>query len=207
MTGHAHYISASSPKSKRPNIYIGCSDSRVSAEELMGLDPGMVFVHRNVANQVNGIDMNATSAIEYALTHLKVKHIIVCSHYHCGGVHAAMCPQDFGMMNPWLRGIRDVYRIHQEELDAIKDDSARYDRLVELNIQEQCLNVIKMPCVQERFREDHYPIVHGWVFDLHTGRLKDLNLDLTSLAGDIRKIYDVTDNEWVVNANKALQAG
>ncbi|MDO4231628.1 MAG: carbonic anhydrase [Lautropia sp.] len=193
-------------KSQKPEyLYIGCSDSRASAEELMGLEPGKVFVHRNVANLVNNIDMNASSAIQYAVEHLKVEHIIICGHYNCGGVRAAMLPQDYGMLNPWLRSIRDVYRIHQDELDAIADEDARYDRLVELNIQEQCLNVIKMPCVQERYLEDHYPIVHGWVFDLRTGHLKDLNIDFTSIVNDIQRIYDVTDTRWVVNARKSLE--
>ena len=125
-------------------LYIGCSDSRVAAEELMGFEPGDVFVHRNVANLVHGLDMNAASAIEYAVSHLKVKHIIICGHYNCGGIKAAMLPEDFGTMNPWLSNIRDVYRLHQEELDAIEDEHLRYDRLVELNVQEQCLNVIDL---------------------------------------------------------------
>lgn len=181
-------------------LYIGCSDSRVAAEELMGLEPGKVFVHRNVANLVNGIDLNASSAIQYAVKHLKVNHIIVCGHYNCGGVRAAMLPHDYGLMNPWLRGIRDVYRNHQEELDQIENEDERYDRLVELNIQEQCLNVIKMPCVQERYAEGGLPTVHGWVFDLRTGRLKDLSIDLTSIVNDIHKIYDLTDSQWAVNA-------
>lgn len=180
-------------------LYIGCSDSRVAAEELMGLEPGDVFVHRNVANLVNGIDLNASSAIEYAVSHLKVKHIIICGHYNCGGIRAAMTPRDMGIMNPWLRHIRDVYRIHQDELDQIQDESSRYDRLVELNVQEQCINVIKMSCVQQRYLEDGYPIVHGWVFDLRTGKLIDLNIDFTKILNDIQKIYDLTDTEWVVN--------
>ncbi len=194
-----HYFDKLAETQMPEYLYIGCSDSRVAAEELMGLEPGKVFIHRNVANLVNGIDMNASSAIQYAVTHLKVKHIIVCGHYNCGGVRAAMLPQDYGLMNPWLRGIRDVYRIHQEELDKITNEEKRYNRLVELNIQEQCLNVIKMPCVQERYLEGGLPMVHGWVFDLHTGRLKDLNIDLTSIVNDIHKIYDLTDSQWAVN--------
>lgn len=183
-------------------LYIGCSDSRVAAEELMGFEPGDVFVHRNVANLVHGLDINVASAIEYAVSHLKVKHIIICGHYNCGGIKAAMLPEDLGAMNPWLRNIRDVYRLHQEELYAIEDEHLRYDRLVELNVQEQCLNVIKMACVQERYLLDGYPIVHGWVFDLRTGRLIDLNIDFKNILADIQKIYDLTDSEWVVNARK-----
>ena len=180
-------------------LYIGCSDSRVSAEEMMGLKPGEVFVTRNVANVVNTLDMSATAVIQYAVEHLKVKHIIVCGHYGCGGVKAAMTPQDLGLMNPWLRNIRDVYRLHQAELDAIEDDQKRYDRLVELNVQEQCINVIKMASVQERYILDHYPIVHGWVFDLKTGKLIDLNIDFEEILKNIQKVYDLTNSDWVMS--------
>ena len=183
-------------------LYIGCSDSRVSAEEMMGLKPGEVFVTRNVANVVNTLDMSATAVIQYAVEHLKVKHIIVCGHYGCGGVKAAMTPQDLGLMNPWLRNIRDVYRLHQSELDAIDDEQKRYDRLVELNVQEQCINVIKMAVVQEQYLVDEYPIVHGWVFDLRTGKIIDLEIDFESILKDIQKIYNLTDSEWVMSRKK-----
>ena len=176
-------------------LYIGCSDSRVSAEEMMGLSPGEVFVHRNVANVVNAIDMNASSVIQYAVRELKVKHIIVCGHYHCGGIAAAMEQKDYGLLNPWLRNIRDVYRIHQEELDAIEDPATRFDRLVELNVQEQVINVIKMTSVQQRYAEEGLPVVHGWVFDVRTGLLKDLEIDFEAILGDIMQIYNLTDKE------------
>ena len=176
-------------------LYIGCSDSRVSAEEMMGLNPGEVFVHRNVANVVNAIDMNASSVIQYAVRELKVKHIIVCGHYHCGGIAAAMEQKDYGLLNPWLRNIRDVYRIHQEELDAIEDPATRFDRLVELNVQEQVINVIKMTSVQQRYAEEGLPVVHGWVFDVRTGLLKDLEIDFEAILGDIMQIYNLTDKE------------
>ncbi|WP_332033949.1 carbonic anhydrase [Kaistella sp.] len=183
-------------------LYIGCSDSRVSAEEMMGLKPGEVFVTRNVANLVNTLDMSATAVIQYAVEHLKVKHIIVCGHYGCGGVKAAMTAQDLGLMNPWLRNIRDVYRLHQTELDAITDEHKRYDRLVELNVQEQCINVIKMAVVQEQYLVDEYPIVHGWVFDLRTGKIIDLEIDFESILKDIQKIYNLTNSEWVMSRKK-----
>ena len=188
-------------------LYIGCSDSRATAEELMGMKPGEVFVHRNIANVVNTLDMSSTSVIEYAVEHLKVKHIIVCGHYGCGGVKAAMTPEDFGLLNPWLRNIRDVYRIHREELDSIEDEEAKYKRLVELNVQEQCINVIKMACVQERYILDHYPIVHGWVFDLKSGKLIDLEIDFENILEDIQKIYDLTNSKWLMNKkdNKNLK--
>lgn len=183
-------------------LYIGCSDSRVTAEELMGLSPGEVFVHRNVANVVNTIDMNATSVIQYAVEHLKVNHIVVCGHYNCGGVKAAMTAQDLGLLNPWLRNIRDVYRLHQAELDSIDDINKKYDRLVELNVQEQCINIIKMACVQERYILEQYPEVHGWVFDLRTGKIIDLNIDYKQVLKGIQKIYDLTNSDWMMSRRK-----
>lgn len=171
-------------------LYIGCSDSRVTAEDLMGLNPGDIFVHRNIANMVISIDMNVQSVINYAVRHLKVKHIIVCGHYGCGGVKAAMQPADLGLLNPWLRNIRDVYRIHKDELNAITDEEARYDRLIELNVQEQCINVLKLSAVQEAYY-DHELTVHGWVFDVHTGKLKDLNINFAKILSDIREIYRI----------------
>jgi carbonic anhydrase len=183
-------------------LYIGCSDSRVSAEEMMGMKPGELFVHRNIANVVNTLDMSSTAVIQYAVEHLQVKHIIVCGHYGCGGVKAAMTPEDFGLLNPWLRNIRDVYRLHQAELDAITDEHKKYDRLVELNVQEQCINVIKMACVQERYLIDEYPIVHGWVFDLKTGKLIDLKIDFKKILKSIQKIYDLTNSNWMKSIKK-----
>lgn len=179
-------------------LYIGCSDSRVPAEDLMGLKPGDIFVHRNIANVVNNIDMNVNSVIEYAVSHLKVKHIVVCGHYGCGGINAAMQSTDLGLLNPWLRNIRDVYRMHQTELDAIADQQKKYDRLVELNVQEQCINVVKTAAVQKGFVQNGYPVVHGWVFDLKTGTLKDLNINFEEILTDIQKIYDLTESVWTV---------
>lgn len=173
-------------------LYIGCSDSRVPANDIMGLEPGEVFVHRNVANLVVSIDMNVMSVINYAVRHLKVKHVIVCGHYNCGGVKAAMTPTDLGILNPWLRNIRDVYRLHEDELDNITDEHAKYNRLVELNVYEQCLNVIKTAAVQEEYIESGYPRVHGWVFDLKTGLLKDLQFDFEASLKKIQKLYDLT---------------
>ncbi|MBS1772578.1 MAG: carbonic anhydrase [Bacteroidetes bacterium] len=173
-------------------LYIGCSDSRVPANDIMGLEPGEVFVHRNVANLVVSIDLNVMSVINYAVRHLKVKHVIVCGHYNCGGVKAAMTPTDLGILNPWLRNIRDVYRLHENELDAITDEHDKYNRLIELNVMEQCLNVLKTAAVQEEYIESGSPSVHGWVFDLKTGLLKDLNFDFEGSLKKIQKIYDLT---------------
>lgn len=183
-------------KDQQPDyLYIGCSDSRVPANEIMGLEPGEVFVHRNVANLVNATDLNVMSVINYAVVYLKVKHIIVCGHYNCGGVRAAMIPKDMGILNPWLRNIRDVYRLHKDELNSITDENKRYDRLVELNVQEQCINVTKLASVQQSYLKNKFPVVHGWVFDLHTGMLKDLNLDYDEILRGIQEIYNLTGSE------------
>jgi len=178
-------------KGQSPEIlYIGCSDSRVSTEELMGANPGEVFVHRNIANMVPNGDLSSLSVISYAVSQLKVKHVVICGHYNCNGVKAAMQSADLGILNPWLRNIRDVYRIHQKELDTIADIDARYDRLVELNVQEQCINVIKTPDVQKGWKERHLT-VHGWVFDVRTGKLIDLEIDFESILEHIMKIYRI----------------
>lgn len=169
-------------------LYIGCSDSRVTAEDLMGLQPGEVFIHRNIANLVNSVDLNVMSVINYAVRHLKVNHVVVCGHYNCGGIKAAMQPMDMGILNPWLRNIRDVYRTHKEELNKIEDENARYNRLVELNVQEQCVNLIKTAAVQEAYNERGLQ-VHGWVFDIHTGKLIDLNIDFPKILQGIMEIY------------------
>ncbi|MBK8967449.1 MAG: carbonic anhydrase [Saprospiraceae bacterium] len=176
-------------KGQNPDIlYIGCSDSRVTAEDLMGVHPGEVFVHRNIANMVPNTDLNVMSVITYAVRHLEVNHVVVCGHYNCGGVKAAMQSADLGILNPWLRNIRDVYRIHHEELDLIQNDDDKYNRLVELNVQEQCINVIKTADVQRAYRERNLT-VHGWVFDLKTGRLIDLKIDFGAILKNIMSIY------------------
>lgn len=181
-------------KDQNPDfLYIGCSDSRVTAEEIMGVGPGEVFVHRNVANLVNNVDLNVMSVINYAINNLKVKHIIVCGHYNCGGVKAALIPKDLGILNPWLRNIRDVYRMYKSELNAITDTQKRYDRLVELNVQEQCINIIKTAALQLSFVKNGYPEVHGWVFDIKTGRIIDLNIDFEKILKDIKEIYNLTE--------------
>lgn len=179
-------------KGQNPGIlYIGCSDSRVTAEEMTGIEPGQMFVHRNIANLVPNNDNSSASVVEYAVAHLDVKHIVVCGHYFCGGVKAAMQALDLGILNPWLRNIRDVYRLHKVELNAIEDENERYNRLVELNVQEQCINVIKMAVWQKKYLTEGYPTVHGWVFDIHSGELKDLRIDFYKILADIREIYDL----------------
>lgn len=179
-------------KGQNPDmLYIGCSDSRVTAEDMMGAQPGDLFVHRNIANVVPTTDINSLSVINYAVVHLQVEHIVVCGHYGCGGVKAAMQVTNMGILNPWLRCIRDVYRMHADQLKAIDDDSLRYDRLVELNVQEQCINVLKAPEVLLAHKAKKLTI-HGWVFDIATGKIKDLNIDFDPIIKRIVQIYKVT---------------
>ncbi|PGH17881.1 hypothetical protein AJ79_00780 [Helicocarpus griseus UAMH5409] len=175
-------------------LWIGCSDSRIPAEQITGLEPGEAFIHRNIANLVCNTDLNVMSVVNYAVRHLQVKHIIVCGHYGCGGVKAAMTPADLGLLNPWLRNIRDVYRLHEAELDAV-EESKRYDRLVELNVIEQCRNIIKTAAVQQSYSNNQFPIVHGWVFNFKDGLLTDLKIDFEGMLASIQKIYNLTDGK------------
>lgn len=154
-------------------LWIGCSDSRVPANEITGTQPGEIFVHRNVANLVIHTDVNLLSVLDYAVTHLKVKHIIVCGHYGCGGVKASMTKHDFKyVLNMWLRNIKDVYRLHRDELEAIADEEQRCDRLVELNVQEQVMHLAKTSIVQRAWKERQTPHLHGWVYGLKDGIIK-----------------------------------
>ncbi len=155
-------------------LWIGCSDSRVPAEEITGTEPGELFVHRNIANLVIHTDFNMLSVLQYAVEVLKVKHIIVCGHYNCGGVKNAMGHQSLGLINKWLRHIKDVYRFHAAELDAIKDEEQRYKRLIELNVVEQLRNVAETSFVQRAWYFEGRPYLHGWVYDVKTGLLKEL---------------------------------
>jgi carbonic anhydrase len=172
-------------------LYIGCSDSRVTAEDLMGVEPGQVFIHRNIANQVILTDNNVTSVVQYAVEHLKVKHIIICGHYECGGVKAALHPSDLGQLNSWLQTLRDVRRLYKAELDGITDQQQLFDRLVELNVREQCMNIIKIDHVQRSWYKTGFPTIHGWVFDVRTGKLIDLGLQMEKEFMEIREIYDL----------------
>lgn len=197
------FLTKLSADQKPDYLYIGCSDSRVPANEIMGLAPGQVFVHRNVANVVANSDLNVISVINYAVEHLKVKHIIVCGHHNCGGVKAAMQPKDLGILNPWLRNIRDVYRLHKSELNTIEDEHARYNRLIELNVEEQCKNILKYACVQESIIATGYPKVHGWVFELGTGNIKDLNVNDRAILKEIQEVYNLTEQDWNSFHNEA----
>ena len=151
-------------------LWIGCSDSRVPADRITGTQPGEIFVHRNVANLVINTDVNLLSVLDYAVNHLKVKHVIVCGHYGCGGIKAATTKQDFkAVLNMWLRNIKDVYRLHRNELDGIKDEEHRTDRLVELNVQEQVMNLAKTSIIQRAWKNEQRPDLHGWVYGLKDG--------------------------------------
>ncbi len=157
----------------------------------MGAQPGEIFIHRNIANMVISIDLNVMAVINFAVRNLKVKHIVVCGHYECGGIKAAMTPTDMGILNPWLRNIRDVYRHHQDEMDQITDPQLKINRLTELNVLEQCTNLIKTAAVQEAYLE-YGLTVHGWVFDIYCGRIIDLKIDYPKILKEIMKIYDLT---------------
>lgn len=156
-------------------LWIGCSDSRVPANEITGTQPGEIFVHRNIANMVIHTDVNLLSVLEYAVAHLKVKHVIVCGHYGCGGVKAAMTKHDYKqVLNMWLRNIKDVYRLHNDELGTIENEEARFDRLVELNVVEQVMHLAKTSIIQRAWQHDQRPHLHGWVYGLKDGLIKSV---------------------------------
>jgi carbonic anhydrase len=179
-------------KEQNPDfLYIGCSDSRVPANVITGLDIGDLFVHRNIANMIPNSDMNVMSVIQFAIEVLEVKHIVVCGHYGCGGVKASMTNISYGLLDNWLRNIRDVYRLHEAELKNIDDENKRYDRLVELNVIEQCTNVIKTAYLQKSYLKNNYPKVHGWVYDMKSGYLKDLNIDFINILNKVRELYNL----------------
>jgi carbonic anhydrase len=169
-------------------LWIGCSDSRVPANEIIGLLPGEVFVHRNVANIVVHTDLNCLSVIQYAVEVLKVKHVIVCGHYGCGGVRAAMQSNELGLIDNWLRHIRDIHQKHSELLDSINDEEQRVNRLCELNVIEQVNNVCHTTIVQRAWKLGQSLAVHGWIYDLHDGLLKDLHVCITR-PEEINELY------------------
>lgn len=160
---------------QRPDfLWIGCSDSRVPANEITNTDPGEMFVHRNIANMVVHTDLNLLSVLQYSVEVLEVKHIIVVGHYGCGGVRAALNHHSFGLLNKWLRNIKDVYRLYRDEIDALPDEESRTNRLVELNVKEQVRNLAQTSIVQKAWKYDQRPHLHGWVYSLHDGILKPI---------------------------------
>ncbi len=172
-------------------LWVGCADSRVPAEEITGTEPGELFVHRNIANLVVNTDFNMLSVLQYAVEVLKVEHVIVCGHYNCGGIKTAMTHSDLGLINKWLRQIKDVYRIHRDLIESIADKQTRWDRLVELNVMEQVHNLAKTSIVQRAWRRAQRPVLHGWVYDLRTGLLKEL---ATMPPGS--KLDDIYTFQW-----------
>jgi carbonic anhydrase len=177
-------------KEQHPEFfYIGCSDSRVPASRITGLEIGDLFVHRNIANVVSNNDMNILSAIQFAVEHLEVKHIIVCGHYGCGGVKAALEQKSFGLLDGWLKNVREVYREYYDELESIEDSNKKLRRLIELNEIEQVENVIKTSYVQKSYVGKGFPIVHGWVYDMKNGKLIDLDIDFEDELQIVQKVY------------------
>ncbi|MEX2232058.1 MAG: carbonate dehydratase [Cyclobacteriaceae bacterium] len=180
-------------KGQSPKVlWIGCSDSRVPANEITGTNPGEVFVHRNIANMVVHSDMNLLSVLDYAVNILHVEHVIVCGHYGCGGVKAAMTGEQYGLVDNWLRHTKDVYRLHNQELDAIPDEEKRFNRFVELNVIEQVFDLSKTSIIQNAWHSRNEPIVHGWVYELKTGIIQDLDVSLHSKS-KLPPIYNITD--------------
>jgi len=173
-------------------LWIGCSDSRVPADKITGTQPGEIFVHRNIANLVIHTDVNLLSVLDYAVNHLKVNHVIVCGHYGCGGVKAAMTNHDFNhLLNMWLRNIKDVYRLYQQELEAIPNEEDRADRLVELNVTEQVMRLAKTSIIQRAWKYGKRPVLHGWVYGLKDGIIKSL-FDMQPGA-EMNNIYKYDD--------------
>ncbi|AWM12465.1 carbonate dehydratase [Flavobacterium sp. NRK F10] len=173
---------------KPPLLWIGCSDSRVPANEIIGAEPGEVFVHRNIANMVLHTDMSMLSVLDYAVNALKIQHIIVCGHYGCGGVKAAMTNNSIGIIDNWIRHIKDVYRFNRAELDAIADDRERFNRFVELNVKEQVFDLAKTSIVQSAWKKGQDLSIHGWVYGLNSGYVTDLGLNFSS-NDDLDEVY------------------
>ena len=173
-----------------PLLWIGCSDSRVPANEIIGAEPGEVFVHRNIANMVIHSDMNMLSVLDYAVNALKVKHVIVCGHYGCGGVKAAMGNSSIGIIDNWIRHIKDVYRFHQKELDAITDENERFNKFVEVNVKEQVLDLAKTSIVQNAWKNGQELSIHGWVYGLNSGYVTDLGVNF-SCDKDLDDVYQL----------------
>lgn len=175
---------------KPPLLWIGCSDSRVPANEIIGAKPGDVFVHRNIANMVVHSDMNMLSVLDYAVNVLKVQHVIVCGHYGCGGIKAAMGNKSIGVIDNWIRHIKNVYRLHRPYLDSIVDEEARFKAFVELNVKENVYDLAKTSIVQTAWRSGQKVILHGWVYGLNSGFVTDLKVSISS-EKDLDRVYQL----------------
>lgn len=174
LSSDPEYFDKLSKGQQPPLLWIGCADSRVPANEIIGAQPGEVFVHRNIANLVVHTDMNMLSVVDYAVNVLKVKHIIVCGHYGCGGVQAAMGNKSYGIIDNWIRHIKNTYRLHKEELDAIEDEGKRFDRYVELNVSEQVFDLAKTSIVQNAWKINQDLMLHGWVYSIKRGIIQEV---------------------------------
>ena len=183
-----NFFQALAKQQTPPLLWIGCSDSRVPANEIVGAKPGDVFVHRNIANMVVHSDMNMLSVLDYAVNVLKVKHVIVCGHYGCGGVQAAMTNQSIGIIDNWIRHIKDVYRLHHEFLDAIKDENERFNAFVEVNVKEQVFDLAKTSIVQSAWKTGQDLTLHGWAYGLNSGFVTDLDVNISSDV-DLDEVY------------------
>lgn len=177
---------------QRPNfMWIGCSDSRVPANEISRLRAGELFVHRNIANVVVNTDLNLLSVLQFSVEVLQVKHVIVTGHYGCGGVYAAMQKKDFGLMENWIRNIRDVQRLHKEELQQIDDETMRWNRLVELNVVEGCNNLMKTGIIQKAWSKSSFPLIHGLVYDMQEGYLRELDIGVEDFQKKYAEVYQL----------------
>lgn len=173
-----------------PLLWIGCSDSRVPANEIIGAKPGEVFVHRNIANMVIHSDMNMLSVLDYAVNVLKVKHVLVCGHYGCGGIKAAMGNDSIGIIDNWIRHIKDIYRLHHQYLDSIVDENERFNKFVEINVKEQVYDLAKTSIVQSAWNSGQELTIHGWVYGLNSGFVTDLGVNFSS-DKDLSGVYQL----------------
>ncbi|MCB0491514.1 MAG: carbonate dehydratase [Cyclobacteriaceae bacterium] len=194
ISNDPEYFSKLAGGQKPPVLWIGCADSRVPANEIIGAPPGEVFVHRNIANMVVHTDMNMLSVLDYAVNVLKVQHVIVCGHYGCGGVRAAMSNQQFGLIDNWIRHIKDVYRFHQDELEGIQDMGERENRFIELNVIEQVYDLAKTSIIQNSWSKSKSPFIHGWVYDIRNGLINDLKVSVNENS-DLPKVYQFENVE------------
>ncbi len=186
----ANYFKKLAEGQSPPVLWIGCADSRVPANQIIGAQPGDVFVQRNIANMVIHTDMNMLSVLDYAVNALKVKHVIVCGHYGCGGVKAAMQNKSIGLIDNWLRHIKDVYRHHKAELDCIENETERFNRFVELNVVEQVFDLAKTSIVQNAWKNNQDLHLHGWVYGLDSGLIKDLQVNISN-DSELDKVYQL----------------
>ena len=173
-----------------PLLWIGCSDSRVPANEIIGAKPGEVFVHRNIANMVVHSDMNMLSVLDYAVNVLKVNHVLVCGHYGCGGIKAAMGNDSIGIIDNWIRHIKDVYRLHQTYLDSIENETDRFNAFVEINVKEQVFDLAKTSIVQSAWKNGQELTLHGWAYGLNSGFVTDLEVNISSNK-DLDEVYQL----------------